>query len=355
MSIMFGFKRKPPTPEQLAAIETKDFFDCIAPGAIRFATDHYVVGDSYRCVWAVREYPPTTEEQAILSRLADRNGVTLRIYNRLVEGPEQERIMQEADRRNKLKSGSNNINETIAAEKNLQDVIELLANLRQNREPLLHCAVFIELRARNQEKLRELQSEISLELTRSKISVDRLTLRQREGFLSVLPVGTNQFGAQFERVLPASSVANLYPFNFSGKADSRGLYIGRDKYGSNVVVDFDRRAEDKTNSNILILGNSGQGKSYLMKLVLTNIRESGKSVICLDPEAEYEDICEALGGCYIDFMSGAYIINAAQHGIPEYTALIKAIMMQESNGQGLDPMQASECGFNTRYPHRRNT
>lgn len=309
MSIMFGFKRKPPTPEQLAAIETKDFFDCIAPGAIRFATDHYVVGDSYRCVWAVREYPPTTEEQAILSRLADRNGVTLRIYNRLVEGPEQERIMQEADRRNKLKSGSNNINETIAAEKNLQDVIELLANLRQNREPLLHCAVFIELRARNQEKLRELQSEISLELTRSKISVDRLTLRQREGFLSVLPVGTNQFGAQFERVLPASSVANLYPFNFSGKADSRGLYIGRDKYGSNVVVDFDRRAEDKTNSNILILGNSGQGKSYLMKLVLTNIRESGKSVICLDPEAEYEDICQALGGCYIDFMSGAYIIN----------------------------------------------
>ena len=306
---MFGFKHKPPTPEQLAAIETKDFFDCIAPGAIRFATDHYVVGDSYRCVWAVREYPPTTEEQAILSRLADRNGVTLRIYNRLVEGPEQERIMQEADRRNKLKSGSNNINETIAAEKNLQDVIELLANLRQNREPLLHCAVFIELRARNQEKLRELQSEISLELTRSKIAVDRLTLRQREGFLSVLPVGTNQFGAQFERVLPASSVANLYPFNFSGKADSQGLYIGRDKYGSNVVVDFDRRAEDKTNSNILILGNSGQGKSYLMKLVLTNIRESGKSVICLDPEAEYEDICEALGGCYIDFMSGAYIIN----------------------------------------------
>ena len=306
---MFGFKRKPPTPEQLSTIETKDFFDCIAPGSIRFYTDHYIVGDSFRCVWAVREYPPTTEEQAILSRLADRNGVTLRIYNRLVEGPEQERIIQEADRRNKLKSGSNNINETITAEKNLQDVIELLANLRQNREPLLHCAVFIELRAKNAEKLRELQSEISLELTRSKVSVDRLTLRQREGFLSVLPVGTNQFGAQFERVLPANSVANLYPFNFSGKADSHGLYIGRDKYGSNVVVDFDRRAEDKTNSNILILGNSGQGKSYLMKLVLTNIRESGKSVICLDPEAEYEDICEALGGCYIDFMSGAYIIN----------------------------------------------
>lgn len=157
--------------------------------------------------------------------------------------------------------------------------------------------------------LKELQSEIAMELTRSKISVDRLTLRQKEGFLSVMPVGANQFGAQYERVLPASSVANLYPFNFSGKTDPQGMYIGRDKFGSNVLVDFDRRAEDKTTSNILILGNSGQGKSYLLKLILTNIRESGKSVICLDPESEYEEICSNLGGCYIDFLSGKYIIN----------------------------------------------
>ena len=101
----------------------------------------------------------------------------------------------------------------------------------------------------------------------------------------------------------------MYPFNFSGKTDPQGAYIGRDKYGTNILVDFDRRAEDKTTSNILILGNSGQGKSYLLKLILTNIRESGKRIICLDPESEYEDLCEALGGCYIDFMSGEYTIN----------------------------------------------
>lgn len=110
--------------------------------------------------------------------------------------------------------------------------------------------------------------------------------------------------SDYERVLPASSVANMYPFNFSGKTDPHGSYIGRDKYGTNILVDFDRRAEDKTTSNILILGNSGQGKSYLLKLILTNIRESGKRIICLDPESEYETLCDALGGCHIDFMSG---------------------------------------------------
>ena len=303
-------KQKVLTPEQQEEIRTKDFFDMILPSTVKFMSDHYIVGDSYRCVWVVREYPPSTEEQAILSQLADRNGVTLRVYHRLVESMEQRKIIQNATRRNKMKSGGNDMNDTIEAEGNLQDVIEMLANLRKNREPLLHCSVFMELKAKSMNALKELQSDIAMELTRSKIMVDRLTLRQQEGFLSVLPVGSNQFGEQFERVLPASSVANLYPFNFSGKTDPQGLYIGRDKYGTNILVDFDRRAEDKTTSNILILGNSGQGKSHLMKLILTNLRESGKRILVLDAESEYKEICEdGLGGCYIDFMTGEYKIN----------------------------------------------
>ena len=306
---MLKIKPKILTPEQAEEIRTKDFFDMILPGTVKFLSDHYIVGDIYRSVWAVREYPPSTEEQAILSQLADRNGVTLRIYHRLVESMEQRKIIQNATRRNRLKSGGNDVSESIEAEGNLQDVIELLANLRKNKEPLLHCSVFIELKAKSMEKLKELQSDIAMELTRSKISVDRLTLRQKEEFLSAVPTGSNQFGAQYERVLPASSVANLYPFNFSGKTDPQGAYIGRDKYVTNILVDFDRRAEDKTNSNALILDNSGQGKSYLLKLILTNIRESGKRIICLDPESEYETLCDALGGCYIDFMSGEYTIN----------------------------------------------
>ena len=297
------------SPEKLEIRRTKDYFDCIAPSTIKFMNNYYIVGDSYRCVWAIREYPPSTEEQAMLSKVADRNGVTLRIYHRLVDAMEQKRIVQNAMRKNKMKSTANDVTECVEAEGNLQDVIELLANIRRNRECLLHCSVFLELKAKSLDELKDLQNEVSMELTRSKISVDRLTLRQKEGFLSVLPVGFNQFGTQFERVLPASSAANLYPFNYSGKTDPHGLYIGRDKYGTNILVDLDRRAEDKTTSNILILGNSGQGKSYLMKLLLINIRESGKKVIVLDPEAEYEDLCNSLGGCYIDFLSGEFKIN----------------------------------------------
>ncbi len=134
--------RKPKvlTREQAEEIYTKDFFDMLLPSTIKFFTDYYIVGDSYRSVWAVREYPPSTEEQSILSQLADRNGVTLRIYHRLVESMEQRKIIQNATRKNKLKSSGNDVNETIEAQGNLQDVVTLMANLRKNKEALLHCS-----------------------------------------------------------------------------------------------------------------------------------------------------------------------------------------------------------------------
>ena len=302
-------KKKELSEEQLEVIDTKNFFDRIAPGIIRFYTDHYICGNSFRCVWAVTEYPPSTEETAILAHLADRNGVTLRIYDRLVTAAEQRKIVQQAMRKNHMMTTVNDVNESIKVQDNINDVVELISELRRNKEPLLHTAVFIELKASSEDKLKELQADVQMELTRSKISVDRLLLRQKEGFLSVHPAGNNVFASQFERVLPASSVADLYPLNYSGKTDESGFYVGRDKYGTNILVDFDKRTEDKTNSNILILGNSGQGKSYLMKLLLCNQRESGKSILCLDPEHEYEDLCNNLGGTYIDMMSGEFMIN----------------------------------------------
>ena len=305
------FKRKPKvlTPEQAEEIRVQEFFDRISPSTVKFFADKFICGNSYKSVWAVREYPPSTEEQAILSHLADRSGVTLRIYNRLVDSSEQRQIIQHAARRNKLMTTVNDVTDSIEAENNLKDVVQLIADLRRNKEPLLHTAVFIELKASDEEKLKVLQSDILMELTRSKITVDKLVLRQKEGMLSALPFGHNAFGTLFERVLPASAVANLYPLNYSGKTDEKGFYIGRDKFGTNILVDFDKRSDDKTNANVLILGNSGQGKSYLMKLVLTNMRESGKSIICLDPEAEYEDLTNNLGGTYLDLMSGEYMIN----------------------------------------------
>ena len=288
----------------------KDFLDMVAPSVIDFKVDHYLCGNTCRCVWALREYPTSTDEQAILRHLGEMDGVTIRIYTRQVTPSEERRIIHNAANKHRMsRSSTEDLQQTVTAEANLQDVVTLVSSMHRNREPLLHCAVFLELTAPDYDALKLLQTDVLTELVRSKLNVDRLMLRQQEGFVSVMPAGRNAFGAQFERVLPASSGANLYPFNYSGKTDPHGFYIGKDKYGANILVDFDKRDDDKTSANILILGNSGQGKSYLLKLLLLNFLEAGKSVISLDVEHEQKDMCETVGGCFMDLMGGVYRIN----------------------------------------------
>lgn len=293
--------------------QLKSFLDMIAPGVVRFNTDNYLCGNTFRCVWALREYPAATEDQAILRHLGEKDGVTLHIYTRIVDAIEEDRIIQNATNKNKMnRANTNDTKQMVTAEGNLQDVYEMVNSMRKKREPLIHCAVFIELCAYTSERLDRLQSEVISELMRAKLNVDRLRLRQQQGFCCVRPGGYNVFGPQFERVLPASSVANLYPYNYSGKTDAHGFYVGKDKYGSNILVDLDQRDEDKTSASVLILGNSGQGKSYLMKLLMLNVLEAGKSVISLDVEHEQKDMCEAVGGCFVDLMGGKYIINVLE-------------------------------------------
>ena len=291
----------------------RSFLDCIAPGVVKFEVDHYIFGNTYRCVWALREYPASTESQAILRHLGEKSGVTLRIYCRQVSPGEEDRIIDNANKKNKLDgSDPNKLRQAVEAESNLRDVAELVHKMYREHEPLLHCAVYLEMTADSMEHLRQLQTDVLTELVRCKLNVDKLLLRQKQGFYCASPVGYNALGREFERVLPAGSVANLYPFNYSGKTDPNGFYIGKDKYGSNIVVDFDRRDSDKTSANILILGNSGQGKSYLMKLLICNLLEAGKSVISLDAEHELEELCGKLGGCFIDLMAGEKRINVLE-------------------------------------------
>ena len=99
-------KKNPPPREAFL----RTYLDCIAPGVVKFEVDHYIFGSTYRCVWALREYPASTEAQAILRHLGEKSGVTLRIYCRQVSPGEEDRIIDNANKKNKLDgSGPNKL------------------------------------------------------------------------------------------------------------------------------------------------------------------------------------------------------------------------------------------------------
>ena len=294
--------------------DIQGFLDMITPSVLDFKhQDYFICGNTFRCVWAVREYPTSTEDYAILRELGEMDGVTLRVFVRPVTEFEENKIIEKSERRNRhKKSNARGIQQAVEAEDDLNDVQVIVRRMHQTKESLMHCAVFIEMIAKSLKDLQDLQQKVIFFCTRTKIVYDRLWLRQKEGFQTVMLTGSNVFRSQFERSLPAGSVANLYPFSYSGKTDPDGMYIGIDVSGTNIIVNFDRRAQDKTNGHILILGNSGEGKSYLLKLLITNFRQAGKKFYILDPDDEYKDLTIALGGCYIDMMAGRYFINVLE-------------------------------------------
>jgi MoxR-like ATPase len=175
-------KQKKPVEKPAQLFQPKDFLDRIAPAAVKFNTDSYVLGGLYRCVLALRGYPAVTEELALLSHICNRAGVTLHLYARQVTAAEEDAIYHKAVNKNRLdRSSQDNLKRSVTAEANLQDVAAIIAGARKNREPLIHCAVFLELAAQTPEELRLLRDEVGAELTRAKLSADPLLLRQPGG------------------------------------------------------------------------------------------------------------------------------------------------------------------------------
>lgn len=152
-------------------VHIQEFLDMIAPSVIKFETDHFICGNTFRCVWALREYPTSTDEQAILSRLGEKDGVTLRIYTRHVTPVEERKIISNAANKNRMDSNTSDLQATVLAESNLQDVAAIVAQMHRNREPLLHTAVYLELCAHDLDQLKLLQTEVLTELIRSKLNV----------------------------------------------------------------------------------------------------------------------------------------------------------------------------------------
>ena len=74
--------KKKATARYVADAPSKSFLDMIAPSVVKFNPDHFICGNTFRCVWALREYPTQTDEQALLRHLGEKDVITLRIYTR---------------------------------------------------------------------------------------------------------------------------------------------------------------------------------------------------------------------------------------------------------------------------------
>lgn len=146
----------------------------------------------------------------------------------------------------------------------------------------------------------ELHKKIMKEFRTNGIVMNDLYLGQYEGYLSMFPyLSMDPKHKQSVIPMPASSLAAMFPFVIKQLDDDKGIYLG----GSNglpVYFNLFHRDERRMNSNIVVLGKPGGGKTFFMKMLLFNYGLRGKRIFILDPENEYRGICNLLGGNYVD-------------------------------------------------------
>ncbi|WMJ24302.1 DUF87 domain-containing protein [Paludicola sp. MB14-C6] len=106
------------------------------------------------------------------------------------------------------------------------------------------------------------------------------------------------------QLMPIRSLLGGYPFAFAGYNDGEGIYVGKDSAGNLVIIDFWRRGGDRTNSNLVLMGVSGVGKSTALKHLIQGEWEQGTKFIIIDPHGEYKDLSENLDGDWIDIVNG---------------------------------------------------
>lgn len=143
-----------------------------------------------------------------------------------------------------------------------------------------------------------MKKTVRRELSEEGIRITDLFLQQFEGITSLQPSGFDAFKS-YQRGIHSNSIAAVFPFAYKSLCDARGIYVG-ESGGVPTFVNFFKRDKERVNSNTVIIGKSGSGKSYATKSILTQLAAENSRIFILDPENEYTELARKLSGKIID-------------------------------------------------------
>lgn len=184
-------------------------------------------------------------------------------------------------------------------------LVQLLALLKNDNENLYKVNIHITLYNRAKEKKKDLKKRILRVLSEQGFELSDNFCNQSRALISINPSQV-ELMTEFTRSIHSNSIAAAFPFVLSTIMEKGGITLGMSK-GYPVIVDFFARNSERVNSNMVIMGKSGSGKSYSTKTLLTHLATENCKIFILDPENEYDILADNLGGKLID-------VGTASHG-----------------------------------------
>ncbi len=177
----------------------------------------------------------------------------------------------------------------------ITDIEQLREVLTRGETRLFHYGLYMTVYGKTQEELSAAIQQIESYLGGMLIYSKQAYLQMEPGFNSTLPIGTDELG--INRYLDTGSLSTTFPFTSASLTSNEGILYGINRHNNSLVL-FDRFKLE--NANSLILGRSGSGKSYVVKLEILRSLMFGTDVIVIDPENEYRALADAIGGTYLN-------------------------------------------------------
>lgn len=282
--------------------------DLVAPSYIEVDFNHLKIDEKYYRTLYVVGYPRYVSANWLYSLITFDHPLYISMYiyptesKNVLDDLKRKIAEMEATIEGDIKAGRV-VDPTVQVA--LDDALALQAELAKGAERFFQFGLYITIPSDSLEELNQLTKEVDSVLSSLLIVARQATLEMEEGFKSTMPIFYDKLSVW--RNMDTTSLATTFPFATASLTKNEGILYGINEHDGSLIV-FDRFTLE--NANSVILGKSGGGKSFFVKLEAFRLLMMGADVIILDPENEYEKLTKSMGGEFVVFStSSQYKIN----------------------------------------------
>ena len=271
--------------------------DLISPSSIEIHSDYFRLGTKYGRTLYVYGYPRSlyTGWLSPLINIDEVLDVSMYIYpvdTTIVMKNLQKKVTQlEASINVNTEKGKVRDPELEAA---IGDAEELRDQLQVGAEKFFRFGLYVTLWADSLEELGFVQRKIETLFGQQMVFSKVASSQQEQGMNSVMPQCTDQL--LIRRNMDTGAISTSFPFTSADLTQEKGILYGINMHNNGLVI-FDRFSLE--NANMVVFAKSGAGKSFTVKLEALRSMMVGAEVLIIDPENEYQRLCDAVGGSYI--------------------------------------------------------
>lgn len=271
--------------------------DLISPSSIEIQSDHFRLGTKYGRTLYIYGYPRTisTGWLSPLINMDEVLDISIYIYpvdtGVIMKNLRKKVTQLEADISINAEKGRIRNPETEHA---IQDAEELRDDLQLGREKFFRFGLYVTLWADSLDELNFVQHKIENYFGSSMIFSKVATSQQEQGMNSTMPMATDQL--MIRRNMNTSAISTSFPFTSADLTQEKGILYGVNLHNNGLVI-FDRFTLE--NANLVVFAKSGAGKSFAVKLEAVRSMMMGSEIVIIDPENEYQKLCDAVGGSYV--------------------------------------------------------